>query len=216
MLGAIVIEAMLRLTDFGYLKRLRGVNWLEFAVAMVALFGVLILGVLPGIGFGVGLALILLIYRASYPGTSELGELQGEDHFRDISLHPGARKYSGLLIFRLEHSLIFPNAAYFTDQVHHRIEESVDTVREVLIDCETMTLIDTTGASALIGLSRELHDSGIRLSLARARDSVRERMRRAGVDKALGMDCIHDTIRDGVRSFLERGNQPPARETDRL
>jgi high affinity sulfate transporter 1 len=207
-LGAIVIEAILGLADFPYLKRLRGISLLEFAVAMVALFGVLILSVLHGIGFGVVLALILLIYRASYPGTSELGQLPGDDLFRDVSSNPDAKRYPGLLIFRFENSLFFANANYFADQVNLRIEESTEPVREVLVDCQNMNLIDTTGASALVGLSEELGGKGVRLSLARARDAVRERMRRTGVEKALGKDRIHDTIMDGVKAFEEHGGGP--------
>jgi high affinity sulfate transporter 1 len=206
-LGAIVIQAILGLTDFPYLKRLRGISLLEFVIAMAALFGVLILSVLHGIGFGVVLALIFLIYRASYPGTSELGELPGEDHFRDVSRHPDAKRYPGLLIFRFENSLFFANANYFGDQVKLRIAKATAPVREVLVDCHTMNLIDTTGASALIDLSKELRGKGVHLSLARPRDRVRESMRKIGVEKALGEDRIYDTVTVGVKAFEERGDQ---------
>jgi SulP family sulfate permease len=206
-LGAIVIQAILGLADFAYLKRLRSVSLSEFAVAMAAIFGVLILSVLHGIGFGVVLALILLIYRASHPGTSELGELPGKDHFRDISSNPDAKTYPGLLIFRFEMGLIFSNANYFADQVKLRIEESPEPVCEVLIDCQTMNMIDTTGASSLIELSEELREQGVRLSLARVPDSLTERMRRAGVESALGEDRIYSTVTDGVEAFQEHEGQ---------
>ena len=69
-----------------------------------------------------------------------------------------------------------------------------------------MNLIDMTGASALIGLSEELLGKGVRLSLARVRDAVRTRMRRTGVEKALGEDWIYDTVTDGVKAFEEHGS----------
>ena len=207
-LGAIVIQAILGLADFPYMKRLFGISLLEFAVAMVALFGVLILSVLHGIGLGVVLALVLLIYRASYPGTSVLGQLPGEDQFRDISRRADAKTYPGLLIFRFENSLFYANANYFADQVKLQIEASPEPVREVMIDCETMSLIDTTGANALIDLAEELGEQEIRVSLACVRDDVRERMRRSGVQKALGEDRIHDTLTHGVNAFEEQGGQP--------
>jgi high affinity sulfate transporter 1 len=203
-LGAIVIHAILGLSDFPYLKRLRDISLKELAVGMVALFGVLILGVLQGIALGVVLALILLIHHASYPDTSELGQLPGEDHFRDVSSHPDAKRYPGLLIFRFENSLFFANADYFVDQVNLRIEEATEPIREVLVDCHTINLIDATGANALIGLSEELRAKGICLSLARARDAVRERMRRTGVEEAFGEDRIYDTVTDGVKAFEEQ------------
>lgn len=58
-LAAIVIEAMLGLANFSYLKNLRRLSPLEFSVAMVAFFGVLFLGVLQGISLGVILSLLL-------------------------------------------------------------------------------------------------------------------------------------------------------------
>ena len=200
-LGAIVIQAILGLSDFAYLKRLRDISLKEFAVGMVALFGVLILGVLHGIGFGVVMALILLIHHASYPTMSELGQLPG-DHFHDISSHSDARRCPGLLILRFENSLLYVNANYFADQVKLRIEESTEPVREVLIDCRPINLIDTTGAGALIGLSEELRANGVRLSLAGARDAIRERVRRTGVEQAIGEERTYDTVTDGVKAFL--------------
>ena len=203
-----MIQAILGLSDFPYMKRLFGISVLEFSVAMVALFGVLILSVLHGIGLGVALALILLIYRASYPGTSVLGRLPGEDHFRDISRNPDAQAFPGLLIFRFDTSLFFANANYFADQVKMQIERTTEPVREVLVDCETMSLIDTTGAKALIDLAEELREQDIQVSLARVRDDIRARMRRNGVEKVLGEDRFHHTLTHGVMAFEE--NAPKA------
>jgi MFS superfamily sulfate permease-like transporter len=202
-LGAIVIQAILGLSDFPYMNRLFGISVREFAVAMVALFGVLSLSVLHGIGLGVVLALVLLIYRASYPGTSVLGQLPGEDHFRDLAHHPDAQTYPGLLIFRFDNSLFFANANYFAEQVKLQIERATEPIREVLIDCEMMSLVDTTGAKTLIDLAEELREQDIQVSLARVRDDVRARMRRNGVEKVLGEDRFHDTLTHGVMAFEE-------------
>ncbi len=205
-LAAIVIEAMLGLADFAYLKRLYRISKLEFAVAMAALLGVLILGVLPGIGLGVVLALALLIYRASYPATAELGQLPGKDHFRDVSLHPEAERFPGLLIFRCDAPLIFPNANHFTEQLKGRLEGQGDPVREVLVDCEAMNLLDTTGAHALIELAEELRAKGIQISLARVRDPIKDRLRLNDVNKSLGEGRVFDTLADGLAAFQrERG-----------
>jgi len=81
-------------------------------------------------------------------------------------------------------------------------------VREVLVDCQMMSLVDATGANALIDLSEELRDKGIRVSLARVLDPVRERLRRTGVEQALGKYQFHDTLTDGVKSFEEHEGLP--------
>lgn len=202
-LGAIVIEAMLGLADFDYLKRLQKISGLEFSVAMAALFGVLILGVLPGIGLGVVLALVLLIYRASYPGTAELGQLPGQDAYRDITRRPDAATIPGLLIYRFDSALVFINANHFADEAKRLIAASKTPIRQLLVDCETMNLLDTTGAAALVELCEELRGKDIGLSLARVRDPVRERMRRIGLESTIGEDHIFETINDGVTTFKD-------------
>ena len=108
----------------------------------------------------------------------------------------------------MENSLFYANANYFADQVVRRVEESPEPVREVMVDCQTMNLIDTTGANTLIRLSEELRGKGVGLSLARARDDARERMRRTGVEKSLGEDRIYDTVTAGIKAFEEHRGQP--------
>ena len=64
-----------------------------------------------------------------------------------------------------------------------------------------LNLLDTTGAAALTELCDELRGQNIRLSLARVRDPVRERMRRIGVESTVGEERIFETIGDGVNAF---------------
>src|SRR6266481_2055375 len=74
-LAAIVIAAMLHLSQPGYLRNLLARNRLEFGVAAVVIGGELTLGVLQGIAVGVVLALVMLVYRTAHPHGAVLGEL---------------------------------------------------------------------------------------------------------------------------------------------
>jgi anti-anti-sigma factor len=203
-LAAIVIEAMLGLADFSYLKNLRRVSPIEFIVAMMALLGVLFLGVLEGIGLGVVLSLVLLIQRASHPSTAVLGQLPGEEMYRDILRHPEATTTPGLLIFRLSGDLIFPNANYFHSQVKQAIAAFKTPVQQVLLDAESINLVDITAIEMLTKLTQELSQQGIVLSLARVRDTVRDRMRRAGLEREIGASHFYERISDGVEAFGQR------------
>ena len=205
-LAAIVIEAMLGLANFSYLKNLRRVSPIEYMVAMVAFFGVLFLSVLHGIGLGVILCFILLIQRASHPGTAVLGKLPGEQMYRNILNHPEARTIPGLLIFRFDSNLIFPNANYFQTQLKQALRESQEPVKQVLLDWETINLIDTTAMEMLSKLKKELSQRGIILSLARVRDSVRELMRRGELEREIGVSYFYERISDGVEAFEINNN----------
>ena len=96
---------------------------------------------------------------------------------------------------------MFMNANHFSAGAKRRIAESEEAVREVLVDCETMNLLDTTGAAALVELAGELRGQDIKLSLARVRDPVRERIRSTGVESEIGEDHIYETISEGVHAF---------------
>jgi len=207
-LAAIVIHAMLGLMDFGYLRRLRGISLVEFGLAMTAFAGELIFGVLQGIGLGVVLSIVALIYRASYPGTAVLGQLPGKEAYRDLKRHPEATTIPGLLLFRFDSSLFFANATHFSDVLKRKISEAEGPVRAVLIDAEPTNLIDATACDMLVKLHSELAAKGIVLAFARVRDPVRDKFRLAGVETTVGADHVYERITDGVKAFSTKESDP--------
>ena len=94
-LAAIVIVAMLHLSKPGYLRELLIRSRLEFGVAAIVIVAELTLGVLEGIAVGVILSLLLLIYRATHPHGAVLGQLLGEEAYRDVKRHPEALTFPG-------------------------------------------------------------------------------------------------------------------------
>ena len=107
-LSAIVIQAMFGLLNFAYLRRLLKIDRGEFAYAMAALFGVLMLGILQGVALGVILSLAILIRRVSRPETAVLGRVRATRDYRDVVVHPGGRNISGStdLPFRCPHHFL--------------------------------------------------------------------------------------------------------------
>jgi high affinity sulfate transporter 1 len=202
-LSAIVIQAMLGLLDFAYFRRLLRFSRAEFAYAMVALLGVLFLGILHGVTLGVVLALAVLIQRVSRPATAALGRLPGTNTFREISSWPGAEALPGLLIFRFDAPIIFPNAGYFADEVRRLIAEAATPVRQVLIPAQQINQLDSTGADQLARLQTELEEQRIELSVAEAKSALHEAMRRTGLEDKIGADHFYDSVEEGVEAFLQ-------------
>lgn len=206
-LGAIVIQAMLGLLNFPYWGRLFKIDRSEFAFGMAALFGVLILGILEGVALGVIISLALLIRRVSRPGTAVLGCLPKTDAYRDINVHPEAETVPGLLIFRFDGPIIFPNAGFFADEIRRLISAAEMPVREVLITAHQINHLDSTAADHLAKLKTELAAKGIMLSLAEVKMRLREAMRRTGLEEKIGKDHFYESIGAGVRSF-KQGQKP--------
>src|SRR4029079_16857656 len=66
-LGAIVIAAALSLTDIGGTRRLWRQGRIEFWLSVIALMGVALLGVLPGILVAVGMSILNVFRRTWWP-----------------------------------------------------------------------------------------------------------------------------------------------------
>jgi len=56
----------------------------------------------------------------------------------------------------------------------------------------------------LVKLADELSREGIALSMASVEDEVRDRLRLAGVEEAIGAERIFDTLDEGVAAFEAR------------
>jgi len=206
-LSAIVIQAMFGLLNFAYFRQLFRIDRGEFAYAMAALFGVLVLGILQGVALGVILALAVLIRRVSRPATAVLGRLPGTDAYRDITAYPEAEVLPGLLIFRFDAPIIFPNAGYFADKVRRLIAEAASPVRQVLVPAQQINQLDSTGADQLARLQTELGAKGIAFFFAEVKSGLREAMRRTGLEGKIGADHFYESIQDGVQAFLQRQEQ---------
>jgi MFS superfamily sulfate permease-like transporter len=203
-LSAIVIQAMFGLLNFAYLRQLFRLDRGEFAYAMAALFGVLVLGILQGVALGVVLSLLILIRRVSRPATAQLGRLPGTDTYRDITVRSEAETIPGLLIFRFDAPIIFANAGYFADKVRRFIAEAGMPVRQVLVPAQQINHIDSTGADQLGKLQAELGAKGILLSFAEVKSALLEAMRRTGLEERIGADNFYESIHDGVQALLQR------------
>jgi sulfate permease, SulP family len=205
-LAAIVIAAMLHLSKPGYLRGLYARSRWEFAVAAIVISGELTLGVLQGIGLGVVLALLMLIYRTSHPQGAVLGQLPDTEAYRDVRLHPETLTFPGLLIWRPGGDLFFASIGHLDAELKDALAASSPAAKHVLVDAGSVDFIDTSACDALLNAVRELQGQEITFALARVRDEVREQMRLGGVEAAVGSTNFYERVTDGVRAW-QQGHQ---------
>jgi sulfate permease, SulP family len=203
-LAAIVIAAMLHLSKPGYLRDLLARSREEFAIAAIVVAGELTLSVLHGIALGVVLSLLLLIYRTSHPEGAVLGQLPGDEAYRDVRLHPEARTFPGLLIWRPGGDLFFASIGRHDEELKAALAASDPPAKHVLIDAESVNFIDITACDAFLDTIKELQGQGITFAFARMRDSVRERMRLGGIEAAVGPANFQERVTDGVRAWQQQ------------
>jgi len=203
-LAAIVIAAMLHLSKPGYLRDLLTHTRLEFALAAIVIAGELTLGVPHGIALGVALSLLMLIYRTSHPEAAVLGQLPGEEAYRDVRRHPEAITFPGLLIWRAGGDLFFASIGHVDEGLKAALATNRPPARHVLLDADSVNFIDTSACDALLSFVKELQAQGITVAFARVRDEVRERMRLGGIEAVVGSANFHERVTDGVRAWQQR------------
>ena len=179
-LGAIVVHAVAHLADVNTLKYYAKLGTGSMWVALIALLGVLQMGILKGLIFAVGLTLIALMRRLSKPQDSVLGRLSDSRHFVDVARHPEAKQVPGLLIFRPNGILFFANASRIRNRLRELVQETKAPLKAVVVNLEASPEIDVTSLEMLEQIRNELQEAGIELCFARVADPVCDLFTRSG------------------------------------
>jgi high affinity sulfate transporter 1 len=204
-LGAIVIAAALGLMDVPEMRRYLRWRRTDFAVALVALVGVVFTTVLIGLVIAVLLSVAFLLYRASRPYVAALGRVPGyRATFGDLQRHPDAEPIDDLLIVRLDAPLYFFNANVAKDQILDLVAARDPAPHGILIDLAATADLDVTTTDMLFELVGDLEERPIEVMLAQVKGSVRDRMRRTGLMERIGEDRLYLSVGSAVTDFARR------------
>jgi MFS superfamily sulfate permease-like transporter len=212
-LGAIVIHAVWHLINLKKIWKYRTITSLDFWTGLVAMIGVLAIGILEGILLAVFLGLLGLLYANKSRTTAVLGKEPGEKVYRSLENYPEGETLPGLLIARFDGSLFFANAPDFADEIRYGVEVTDPTPSVVLVDFESVTEVDATAIITIKELNEELERDGIDLRLARVRTHVLDLMGTTDLEEEIGTEHIYDSVHTGVEAFLAE-HQPKAEEIE--
>jgi SulP family sulfate permease len=146
----------------------------------------------------------MFIYLTSHPQGAALGQLPGEEAYRDVRRHPEAITFPGLLIWRIGGELFFASIGHLDAGLKAAIASSRPPAEHVLLDADSVDFIDTSACDALLNSIKDLQSQGITFAFARVRDSVRERMRLGGIEGVVGPENFYERVTDGVRAWHQR------------
>lgn len=207
-LSAIVMVAVIGLIDVPAFRRLFAINRADFMLALAALLGVTLIGVIPGIGVAVGLSVGALLWRAWHPYTAVLGRIDGRKGYHDRDRHPEGRQVPGLVLFRFDAPLFFANADAFREGVLEAVGQAEGEVRRVVIAAEPITDVDTTAADMLSELLDHLDKRQIGLSFAELKGPVKDTVERYGLDSRLADPAFPSTVGEAVHEYLQAYDVP--------
>ncbi len=200
-LGAIVIAAALSLADVAGTRRLWQQRRMEFWLSVIAMLGVALLGVLPGIVVAVALSILNVFRRTWWPYQTELGRAQGIAGLHDVRRYPEAELLPGLVVYRFDAPLIFANARMFSEAIR-ALAVRHDDLRWIVLAAEPITDVDTTASDMLEELDEWLNERGVSLVFAELKDPVREKIERYELTRTIDRSHFFPTLDDAVATYV--------------
>ena len=201
-LGAVVIAASLSLADIPATRKLWRQRKTDFTLSLIALLGVMFVGVLPGIALAVAMSVGNVFRRAWWPHQAILGRVPDLPGLHDTESYPDAALLPGCTILRFDAPLIFANSRSFRDRVRE-LARTQGTPGWVIVAAEPITDVDTTACDMLDDLAAELEATGTRLVFAEMKDPVRAKLRAYVLDPPIPEDRFFPTIKQAVKAYRE-------------
>ena len=148
-LAALIIEAVVMgMMDVPEMRRLSRVKRFDFWIAVAAIVGTLVFGVLAGVMIGIGLSLLWLISVATRPPMPLLGREPGTQVFRELDEHPDDEQFPGVVVLRLDGGLFFATSDALEDRVRE-VALSTPGITGIVLDCEGIDFIDSQGSAKM-------------------------------------------------------------------
>jgi len=121
-----------------------------------------------GIVVGVGLSLVLFLYRTMEP---RVVFVDYEAIYKDC--------WHKIGMLRFEGSLYFANISYFEEKVHQILTEKPD-VKYIVLECVSMNDVDASGEEMLRKTADTLRSEGIELVFTRMKTPIKNTLKETG------------------------------------
>ena len=208
-LAAVLVFSAWGLLDIAGIRRLQRIDRFEFSLSLLTTVGVLVIGVLPGVVIAIVLALLQVLIRIYRPADTLQGIVPGVAGYNDLSLSDDARPLPGMMIYRFDAPLLFFNADYFKARVLGLVDAQSPRPQWFVLNAESISQLDSTGAQAVDDLVGELRARGVQLVIARPKLYMRKYGRPMGLGEKIGADNIFFSLHSAVDSILQRQSSAP-------
>jgi sulfate permease, SulP family len=195
-LGAIVVVAVAGFWDVGELVRFARLRRSAIALAIVALIGVLAVGVLPGLVVAALLSLVIVVQRLSRPPIGFLARDPASGAWARLDHHPNWETVPGVLVVHPGGPLFYANAGTFKDRVLSAVRAADPRPGVVVIDLSTGTDLDVEALDTLDEIATALAKDGGELRLAGARRKTMGMLERGGLAERVRIEPTLDAATD--------------------
>lgn len=204
-LAGVLLFIATRIVHVQELRAIAMFDRVEFALALITLVTVALLGVEQGIGVAVALAILDRTRVSARPHLHVLGRIPETTSWAPLGSveHPVA--VPGIVTVLFATPLWYANASHFREQLREVLAHASDRpVRGVVLDALGMGDIDYTGIVSLGEVLDDLDSAGIAFAIARAGETVRDEMTRAGLTpQRVPADRYFPDVEAAVRALSE-------------
>ena len=200
-LAAIIIVAVFGLVNIKEAIFLWKANNLDFWLLIITFFSTLLFGIEYGIIIGVGLSLIILIFRTSRPYVAELGKVPDSDFYRNRERFNEVILDDEVLVFRFDAQLFYANASYFIETLELMVEEKGPRLKLIVLDAESINRVDSTGVEMLKERIRFYHKKNILFYFAGVKGPVRDHLFRGKILDIITLDHFYMRVNGAVNYY---------------
>ncbi|MEZ7894003.1 MAG: solute carrier family 26 protein [Polaribacter sp.] len=205
-LSAIIIVAVFGLVNFKEAGFLWKANQLDFCLMLSTFIATLFLGIEFGIITGVGLSLIVLIFRTSRPYVVELGKVPNSNFYKNKERFEEVVLDEDVLVFRFDAQLFYANASYFRDRLEQMMDNKGSALKLIVLDAESINRVDSTGVEMLKERILFCQKKGIIFYLAGVKGPVRDDLFKSGILEIISLDHFFMRANQAVR-FYKTGDK---------
>jgi len=200
-LAAVLVYIASRLFHVGDLAAIARFDRFEFALAMVTLFAVALIGVEQGIAVAVGLAILDRTRLSAQPQMHVMGRIPDTTSWAPLGTPEQPVPQPGVLVVLFATPMWYANAEHFRVELEKAIAGSEPSPKVVVLDAQGMSDIDYTGSRALSQVLDRLERDHIALAFARPGDRVRRSLARSGLLERIGTERLFASVDQAVTAF---------------
>ena len=206
-LAAIIIVAVFNLINIKEAKRLWKANNLDFWLLVATFFSTIFFGIEHGILIGVGLSLIVLIFRTSRPYVVELGKVPNSDFYRNKNRFKEVITDEDILVFRFDAQIFYANSNYFREKLEEMTAKKGENLKLIVLDAESINRVDSTGVEMLKERIKYYNKRNIEFYFAGVKGPVRDDFFKGGVLDVVSINHFFMRANGAVNFFKTGDNQ---------
>ena len=198
-LAAIIIVAVMKLIDLKLIRSLWVSDKKDFYMLGFTAISTLVFGILTGLMLGVGLSLIMVIYRVSYPHIAIEGRIKGTNEFRNVKRFANLEEFDDLVVVRLDAQLFFANLNYFESQLSKIVSDKGVALNTIIINAIAINGIDSSASFMLDKMVKNYREKGVETFFAAVKGPIRDKMKKTGLYETIGSDKFFLNVDNAIK-----------------